>query len=113
MCLERAVEGLCQSRKDDDCVVSAADQRTNALLSQSCNNDEHILDSPFQSEEIEHTLNKLKLKKSPDHGGITAEHLKYGGHQLKLWLLQILNAMIDLESIPDVLNLAILANISL
>ena len=107
MCLEH-FEGLGQSRKDDDCVVSAADQRTNALLSQSYNNDEHILDIPFQSEEIEHALNKLKLKKSPDHGGITAEHLKYGGHHLKLWLLQILNAMIDLESIPDVLNLAIL-----
>ena len=86
-------EGLGQSRKDGDCVVSAADQRTNALLSQSYNSDEHILDIPFQSEEIEHALNKLKLKKSPDHGGITAEHLKYGGHHLKLWLLQILNAM--------------------
>ena len=103
-------EGLGQSGKDDDCVVSAADQRTNALLSQSYNNDEHILDIPFQSEEIEHALNKLKLKKSPEHGGITAEHLKYGGqdHHLKLWLLQILNAIIDLEFIPDVLNLAIL-----
>ena len=32
-----------KQKKDDDCVVSAADQRTNALLSQSYNNDGYSL----------------------------------------------------------------------
>ena len=64
---------------------------------------------PFQFEEIEHALNKLKLKKAADHSGITSEHLKYGGHHLKLWLQQIMNAIVNLESIPEHLNLAILS----
>jgi hypothetical protein len=44
------------------------------------------LDIPFQLEELESALNKLKLKKSADHSGVTAEHLRCGYH-LKLWLL--------------------------
>ena len=68
-------------------------------------NDEHILYIPFQSEEMENALNKLKLKKSrwshsrtlqvwrsPPKAVVTADSKCYD----------------DLESIPDVLNLAIL-----
>ena len=69
---------------------------------------ETILDIPFQQEELENALKKLRLKKSADHSGITAEHLRYGGQNLKLWLLQIMNAIAHLESIPDSLNLAVI-----
>ena len=48
----------------------------------------------------------MKLKKSADPIGITAEHLIYGGHHLKLWLLQVINVMVDLETIPECINLA-------
>ena len=77
------------------------------LLSESYKNKEQILDTVFQLQEIDNALNKLKLKKTGDHSGITAEHLRYGGYSLKLWLLQVVNAIIEFEAIPDHLNLAI------
>ena len=101
-------ETLGQSRSNVNEVIQTADTRVQELLSESHHNREDILDTAFQLEEIENGLNKLKLKKSPDHSGITAEHLRYGGHSLKLWLLQAINAIVDLEAIPDYLNLAIM-----
>ena len=101
-------EALGRSRKEIDDVVAAAEMRAEALFSESYTNMETILDIPFQQEELENALKKLRLKKSADHSGITAEHLLYGGQNLKLWLLQIMNAIAHLESIPDSLNLAVI-----
>ena len=64
-------EALGRSRKEVDDVVAAAAE---ALFSESYTNMETILDIPFQQEELE------KLKKSADHSGITAEHLRYGSY---------------------------------
>ena len=79
-------EALGQSRKNADEVINRADRRANELLSESYKNKEEILDTAFQLQEIDNALRKLKLKKTGDHSGITAEHLRYGGYSLKLWL---------------------------
>ena len=69
------------------------------------------MDYAFQLEEVDHGLRRLKSKKAADHSGISAEHLKYGGHLLTLWFVQILNAMVEFESIPESLILATLTPI--
>ena len=89
-------------------VVELANDRANNLLISTYENTDEILDYAFQLEEVDHGLGRLKLKKAADHSGISAEHLKYGGHLLRLWLVQILNAMVEFESIPESLNLATL-----
>ena len=55
-------------------------------------------------EELEYAVNKLN--KSADPIGITVEDPRCGVHHLKLWLLQVINAMVDLETIPECINLA-------
>ena len=94
-------ELISKSKRNEQKVIDAADKRVLSTLSLANGNDIDIL-----PEEIEIALNKLKLKKSADHSGITAEHLKYGGQYLRMWLLQIMNAIFYFEKIPDHLNLA-------
>ena len=48
-----------------------------------------ILDHSFSVEEIEHALKKLKSKRCGGADGLVAEHLKYGGPMLVLWLKRI------------------------
>ena len=42
------------------------------------------------------------------HSYAHAQYTLHGGQNLKLWLLQIMNAIAHLESIPDSLNLAVI-----
>ena len=57
-------EALGRSRKEVDDVVAAAEMRAEALFSESYTNMETILNIPFQQEELENALKKLRLKKS-------------------------------------------------
>ena len=43
-------------------------------------------------------------KKSAREDSLTAEHLKYGGNCITLWLAEILNAIVDSEQIPACLK---------
>ena len=72
-------EALGKSRRNTDGVMLAADERANTLLSESYHNREDVLDTPFQLEEMG---NAIKRRKSADNSGITAEHIRYGGHNL-------------------------------
>ena len=49
----------------------------------------------------------MKIKKSAGEDGFTAEHLKYGGNCIIVWLAEILNAIVDSEQIPVCLKLGI------
>ena len=53
-------------------------------------------------------LRKLKLGKAAGHDGIRAEHLKYGGPMLRDWILQVCNAIVEVESIPSSLKTGII-----
>ena len=45
-------------------------------------------------------VNKLKLGKSGGPDGIIAEHLRWGGETLLLWLLGVFNSIVEFEEIP-------------
>ena len=60
------------------------------------------------SEEVDSVLKKLKLGKAAGHDGVQAEHLKYGGPILRDWILQICNAITELEHVPDFLKTGII-----
>lgn len=59
-----------------------------------------IVDEDLMIEEIEWALKHIKCGKRGGEDNISAEHLKYGGEWLKVWLKQIFNAIIYLEAIP-------------
>ena len=73
------------------------------LESQSCMNEEYLLDVPFTAEEVSTAVSKLK-KKAPGPDGLLAEHIKAGGEAVVIWLMNILNAIVELESVPAVLK---------
>ena len=62
--------------------------------------DDVILDIFITAEELEDVLSSLKRRKSLGPDNICDEHLVYGGPVLKAWLLQVLNAILSLESVP-------------
>ena len=49
-------------------------------------------------------VSKLKKKKAPGPDGLLAEHLKAGEEAVVIWLMNILNATVGLESVPTVLK---------
>ena len=70
-----------------------------------------MLDVPFCSEEIDGVLRKLKSSKSAGHDLLQPEHLKHGSEALKIWIQQVCNAIVELESVPNSLKLGIVTPI--
>ena len=92
--------------RDENEIVKAANDRAKHLLELTYGNEEVALDVPFSMDELESAIRKLKPNREADLSSITSEHLKYGGHTLKVWLLKIFNAIIQQEAIPHTLNIA-------
>ena len=65
-------------------------------------NEEYLLDVPFTSDEVARAVRELKRKKSSGPDGPLVEHLKAGGDAVVIWLRNILNAVVELEGIPEV-----------
>ena len=78
------------------------------LMLNSLDNEDYLLDVPFVSEEVDGVLKKLKLGKAARHDGLRAEYLKYGGPMFRDWILQVCNAIVDVESIPNSLKTGII-----
>ena len=51
---------------------------------------------------MERAVSKLKHRKAPGLDGLMAEHLQVGGHCTTVWLVNILNAGVELEAVSDV-----------
>ena len=66
-----------------------------------------MLDIPFSVEEVKRVVGKLKKRKAAGPESILAEHLIAGGDAVDLWLNEVLNAMVEMEKIPDVLKCGI------
>ena len=64
-----------------------------------CN--DQAIDTEIGIEEIEGALKLLKPNRSGGVDGLRAEHFKYGGEHLKLWLMKIFNRFIILEDVPQ------------
>ena len=89
-------------------VMCSSEQEINKMMHDSFNNEDYLLDVPFTSEEVDSVLKKLKLGKAAGHDGVQGEHLKYGGLILRDWILQICNAITELEHVPDSLKIGII-----
>ena len=57
---------------------------------------------PFSAEEVSAAVAKLKNRKAAEPDWLMAEHLKEGGESVVIWVMNILNAVVELEVIPDV-----------
>ena len=53
----------------------------------------------------------MKANKVGGHDHFQLENLLYGGDPLLSWLLQILNAIIALETIPESLKLGVITSV--
>jgi hypothetical protein len=69
--------------------------KVDGLLPSSFKNEEYLLDVPFTAEEVHAAVRKLKGREAAGPDGITAEHLKYAGQNMVIWLMKITNSIID------------------
>ena len=86
-------------------------QEYDLLYGRSFENDdsEMLVDTPFTLEETEGVIKNLKSGKAGGLDHLQAEHLKFGGNSLVLWVQQVCNAAVELETIPDVLKLGVVS----
>ena len=59
-----------------------------------------FLETPFDIEEVQKAVSKLKINKAGGYDGICAEHIQYGGSRLVDTLTSILNLINQLEYVP-------------
>ena len=95
---------LTKSRLGDTTKGLEQQEKIRGLESQSHANDELLLDVPFTTDEVSRAVAMLKKRKAPGPDGLMAEHLKAGGESVVIWLMKILNAIVELESMPEVLK---------
>ena len=92
---------LFKSRLSSEDGLQQLDKKMDDLATASFSNEEYILDVPFTLDEVVCAVKKLKPGKACGPEGISAEHLKWGGDSLYLWLLGIVNAILEMEEIPS------------
>ena len=97
-----------RSRVNEMAPVASANKEMQGLVTESFVNVETVLDIPFIAEEIETAIKRLKVGKAGGDDDIQPEHIKFGGHQLTVWLLQICNSIVDLEDIPSTMKMGVL-----
>ena len=51
---------------------------------------------------VRHAVQKMKLRKSAGPDDLVAEHLRYGGGSIITWLTEILNSVLDVESLKTI-----------
>ena len=100
-------QNLAKPQENTNPALKESIEQCVTLLSTSFQKEEVFLDVAFNTEEVDHAVNKLKIKKSAGPDNLTAEHLKYGGNSIIVWLTEILNAIVDMEQIPACLKLGI------
>ena len=77
------------------------DKKMDDLATASFSNEEYILDVSFTLDEVVCAVKMFKPGKASGPEGISAEHLKWGGDSLYLWLLGIVNAILEMEEISS------------
>ena len=55
-------------------------------------NEDYVLDYDITLEEVEATVRSLRNGKGCGSDGVFAEHMKYGGPTISVWLKRIFNA---------------------
>ena len=100
---------LSSSNSDQFPSMAKIQQEYDLMYGRSFENDERemLVDTPFTLEETEGVTKSLKSGKAGGLDHLQAEHLKFGGNSLVLWVQQVCNAIVELETIPDVLKLGV------
>lgn len=88
---------LAQSRVDSEPELQELEHKVAELLSESYKNEEMLLDVPFCAEEVAAAVKKLKAGKAAGPNGLLAEHLKWGGESVLVWLQGVLNLIVESE----------------
>ena len=101
-------QALSAANQELSTATYSSEEEMKTLMHDSFNNEDFVLDIPFMPEEIDSVLKKLKLGKAAGHDGLQAEHIKYGGLILRNWILQICNAIVELECVPASLKIGII-----
>ena len=96
---------LAESRREENDGLDELEKRVQKLAEISKGNEEYILDVPFSAEEVENAIARLKRRKAAGPDGLTAEHVQKAGSSVKLWLRNILNAVVEMEEVPESLKL--------
>lgn len=94
---------LFKSRGNDLPDMEALKKRIELLALQSDQNKEVLLGVQFSARAIE----KLKNRKAARPDGLIAEHLKLGGESVVTWLMNILNAVVELVVVSDALKMGL------
>ena len=79
-------------------------EKMQELTERSKGNEEYILDVLFTAEKVEHALSRLKRRKAAGREGLMAEHLQEAGSEVQVWLRNVLNAIVELEEVPNTLK---------
>ena len=82
-------------------------EQEDAQVAKSHMNEEMILDIPFSETEVRGAVAKLKEGKAVGPDGLQGEHWMFGGNAVVVWLNGMLNAIIELEVVPEVLKTGI------
>ena len=96
-------QSLAKSQEETNSALKESIEPSKTLLSTTFQ-EEVFLDVAFATEEVEATVNKMKVNKSAGPDSLMAEHVKYGGKLIITWLTEILNAIVDAEQIPSCLK---------
>ena len=102
---------LEESRLDETDRGKDLQEKIKLLENQSLQNEEFLLDISFTADEVSRAVARLKKRKAPGPDGLMAEHLKGGGETVIIWLMKILNATVELESVPMVLKKGIVVSV--
>ena len=97
-------QSLAKSQEDTEPEIQELLKQLTTLLSETFQEEEVFLDVPFTIEEVGKAVNRMKLMKSAGPDDLMAEHLKYGGHSIVMWLTGILNSIVE---VPTCLKLGI------
>ena len=88
----------CLGHSVPDKHVKCSKEKIPQLNTLTLEREVHVFDCEITVEEIEQAL---KLRKASGQDGIVSEHLKFGGQMLVIWLKQVLNAIVEMEEIPQ------------
>ena len=100
-------QSLAKSQGDTEPEIKELLKQLTTLLSETFQKEEVFIDVPFTIEEVGKAVNRMKLMKSAGPDDLMAEHLKYGGRSIVMWLTGILNSIVEVEQVPTCLKLGI------
>ena len=100
-------QSLAKSQGDTEPEIKELLKQLTTLLSETFQKEKVFLDVPFTIEEVGKAVNRMKLMKSAGPDDLMAEHLKYGGRSIVMWLTGILNSIVEVEQVPTCLKLGI------